>query len=101
MKNTKSLIGLDWEGRTFQPERKVNAKTFSHHGLIIINMVFVVISNKMGTKDTLGDSEGTWCVLFQNQEVLGNSIPYLLPSAIIPLNRLLCWETKPNFWFYN
>lgn len=90
MKNITSLIGLYWEGRTFQPERKVHAKIFWHPGLIIINMFFVVISNKMGTKDTRGDSEDAWCVLFQNQEALENSIPYLLSSAIIPLNRLLC-----------
>lgn len=46
------------EGRPFQPEGKVPAKTFWQKALIIVN-TFLALSNKVGARETLGNSDGT------------------------------------------
>lgn len=53
MKNKKALIGYDWKGTTFQPEGEVQK------GLITVNVFCVTSSDKMGTRDILGNSDGT------------------------------------------
>jgi len=45
--------------RTFQPEGKVCAKTFWQKELIIVNTFLAALSNKVGARDTIENSDGT------------------------------------------
>lgn len=46
------------EGRTFQPKRKLCAKTFWQKELIIVNSFLIALTNKVGARDTLENSDG-------------------------------------------
>ena len=57
MKNMKALVGFDWDEVLFSQREKYIPRPFGRK--IIVNIFFVTISNRMETRDTVGDSDGT------------------------------------------